>query len=115
METLLTSDLTMFTLVVGFLAPLVIAAVQKPTWNARTKTLVTALFCVVVGTGTAYFSGFFTGKSVVSIVLVVFVVSITTYQNFWKKTGVTEVIETATSPSASAPEHAEEAEETPKV
>lgn len=97
MEDLLTSDLAMFTLIVGFFAPLVIAAVQNPAWSTRTKTLVTIVFCVFVGAATAYFSGFFSGKSAVSAILIVFVVSITTYQNFWQKMGVTQVIERETT------------------
>jgi len=94
-------NLTMWTLIVGFLLPNVIALVQRPTFGKRTRTAITGVFCAVAGVGTAYLTGDFNGKDIVSSVLIVGVSTITFYKGFWKSAGVAPAIEEKTSPHQS--------------
>lgn len=96
------TDTAAWALIVGFLSPLVIAAVQQPTWSNRIRALVTFLYSVIVGVITAWLNGTLDGRAVVSAVLLIFVMAISTYRGLWKETGVTGVIEAATSPGRHA-------------
>lgn len=92
-------NLTMWTLIVGFILPNVIAVVQRPSFSKRVRTVVTALFCAAGGAGTAYFNGEFNAKDIVTSMLIVGVATITFYQGFWKPSGVSPAIEDKTSGS----------------
>lgn len=92
------SDLAMWSLLVGFIAPLLIAVLQQPQWTRATRALVTFVFCIVVGLGTAYFNGDFNGRSIVSSVLIVLVTAISTHSALFKNIGLTDSIEKKTSP-----------------
>lgn len=94
-------DLTMWSLLVGFVSPPLISMVQQPAWSRRLRALVTLAFSTVVGGGTAYFNGAMTGKGLVSAILVVLVTALTTYKGLWKPSGVSPAVETATSPQIS--------------
>lgn len=91
-------DLALWSVIVGFLSPLVIATVQQPQWTSRARALVTFAYSLVAGGLTAYFGGDLNGKSVVTCVLVVLVAAITTYKGLWQPMGTTDAIENATSP-----------------
>lgn len=94
------SNLEMWALIVGFFSPPVIALIQQPKWGERLRAVVTFLFAILVGGGTAYFNGElgFEGGTVKAILLVL-VMAIGTYKGFWKPTRVAPTIETATSSS----------------
>lgn len=94
------SDAQMWSLIVGFGLPLLVAMIQQPKWSNPVRVTVTVLSSIVAGGGTAYFAGEFTGRSVLSCALVVCVAAIATYQNLWKPTRVAPAIEAATSPGA---------------
>jgi hypothetical protein len=91
------SDAQMWALIVGFVAPLLIAVLQRPTWPDWLRSLVTVCFCAIAGTGTVYFTGNLTGRSILSATLLVFVTSIAAYKGLWKPTSVAPRIEAKTS------------------
>lgn len=90
------TDLIMWSGLVGFGLPLVIAVIVQSRWSDNVKAVVAFLACCLAGAGTAYFSGHFVGRSIVSSILVVATVGMALYQGFWKPTGVTAAIRAAT-------------------
>ena len=92
-------NLTMWTLIVGFLLPNVVALVEQPSWSKPARTAVSAVVSVLGGAGTAYFAGDFVAKDVITSILIVGVASITFYKGFWKPAGIAPVIEQKTSAS----------------
>lgn len=102
METV--NDLAMWNLIVGFLsATFVLPVIQQPAWSAKTRAVVTFLYSVVVGLGTAYFTGAFARlddvHAGVTSVLLTLIAAIATYKGFAQPTGVAPAIEQATSPA----------------
>lgn len=94
------NDLQMWSLVVGTLAPTLIAVLQQPWWPKWARTLVTALFCLVAGGVTAWLNGELSGRGAVTAVLLVLVAALATYRSLWKPSGITNVIEIATTPDS---------------
>jgi len=91
-------DLTMWSLLVGFLSPLLISVVQQPKWTQQTRAFVTFVSSLILGAGTAYFQGDLDdAQSTVSAILIVLVSGMTTYRNLWKTTGIAPKIEAKTS------------------
>lgn len=91
-------NLAMWSLIVGFLSPLVISVLQQPRWTEGLRALVAFVFSLVVAVPTAYFAGDLEGKDYITAALLILVTAISTYRNFWKNTGVAPSIEAATSP-----------------
>ena len=87
----------MWSLVVGFFLPPVLAVVQQSKWPDQLRALVAFAACAVAGVGIAYFQGDLTGKRFVEAGLVVLVTAVATYRNFWKPVGVSSAIETRTN------------------
>lgn len=99
------SDLQMWTLVVGFIsATFVLPIIQQPRWSAGTRSIVTFIYCIIVGLVTAYLTGAFDGvrdiKAGVSAVLFTFISAIAGYKGFAKPMGIAPAIEDATSPGS---------------
>ncbi len=102
------SDLAMWNLIVGALsATLVLPVIQQPGWSPRLRAAVTLIYSIVVGVGTAYFTGAFEhladARAGVSSVLFTLVAAITTYKGFAQPTGIAPAIEAATSPGRAGP------------
>ncbi len=97
METL--TDAAMWAVIVGFISPLVIAVFQQPTWTKGKRAIATFVWSLIVGSGTAFFAGAFSGMGVVSCILLVLVTSISTYKGLWGETGATKWVEEKTSPT----------------
>jgi hypothetical protein len=98
-----TGDLAMWNLIIGFLsATFVLPVIQQPTWSARTRAGVTFLYSIVVGLGTAFFTGAFDHladvRAGVTSVLLTLVAAISSYKGFAQPVGVAPAIEAATSP-----------------
>ena len=94
------SDLAMWTALVAFIMPVLVAVVQKPKWKQQTRALVTAGVSIVVGGGTVYFtkpSLFDDGTAMTTVILTVLVGSTAAYNTFWKPLGIRK-LEDATSP-----------------
>ncbi|MEU1293071.1 hypothetical protein ABZ439_11655 [Streptomyces sp. NPDC005840] len=81
----------------GFVLPPVIAIVNQPRWSGPVKALFMLAVATVVGLGTAYFNGDFTGKPIVTCMLVAAVVIGTAYHTVWRPSGIAPGIEAATS------------------
>lgn len=96
-------NLAMWNLIVGFLsATFVLPVIQQPRWSSRKRATVTFIYSIVVGLGTAYFTGAFAHLSDVSAgvtsVLLTMVAAVASYKGFAQPTGVAPAIEAATSP-----------------
>lgn len=92
------TDSQMWSLIVGFLAPLLVAVVERPGWPKWLRTVVAAGFSIAAGTGTVWLTGNLDGRSVVTSILLVAVTSMAAYKGLWKPASVTLRIEAATSP-----------------
>jgi hypothetical protein len=90
------SNLQMWSLIVGFLTPPVLAIIQQGGWSKRVRAVVAFAAAMVAGAGTAYFQGDLTGRRFVEAALVVLVATIAAYQGFWKPTDVAPTIEKMT-------------------
>lgn len=98
------SDLQMWELIVGFLsATFVLPVIQQPHWTDKRRSLVTFAYSIVVGLGTAYLTGAFSGvrdiRTGVSAVLLMLVTAVASYKGFAKPTNIAPAIEDATSSS----------------
>ncbi|HEY6008455.1 MAG TPA: hypothetical protein VIU40_09055 [Geobacteraceae bacterium] len=91
------TDQEMWALIVGALAPLVIAIIQQPKWAETKRVAVTVGFCIAAGAGTSYFAGNFSGRSLISDILMVLVAALATYRGVWRPSGIAPRIEVATS------------------
>ncbi len=87
----------MWSLIVGFLLPPVLAILMQSKWPTQFQAIVAFVACAVAGAGTAYFQGDLTGRRFLEAGLVVLVASIATYHGFWKPTKVAPAIESRTS------------------
>lgn len=99
------SDLSMWNLIIGFLsATFILPVIQQPTWSVKARAAVTFGYSVVVGLGTAYFTGAFAHladvHAGVSSVLLTLIAAISSYKGFAQPTGVAKAIEFATSPDS---------------
>lgn len=99
------SNLAMWSLILGFVSPPVLAFIQQPGWSERTRSFVAFLFSALVALGTLYFDDTLGFKAAldldnyVTALLLTFVTTISTYRNFWKPNGAAPAIEAATSPT----------------
>lgn len=97
-------DLAMWNLIVGFVsATFVLPVIQQPAWTTSRRAVVTFVYSIVVGLGTAYFTGAFASindvRAGVTSVLLTLVAAIASYKGFAQPTGVASAIESVTSPS----------------
>ena len=92
-EILKMTDQKMWTIVVSFFLPWIIAVVVKQGWTAVVKGWISFGMCLAVALGDAFFSGALTGRGIVSSLLLVVVVCVTSYKGLWKPTGIAEAIE----------------------
>lgn len=79
------TDAALLSVIIGFLAPLVLNLIVSATWPAWAKSLAAFAFAAVAGVLTALVTGALDGLSIVSTILLILVISITAYQNFWKQ------------------------------
>lgn len=79
------TDAALLSVIIGFLAPLVLNFIVSATWPAWAKSLAAFAFSAVAGVLTAIVTGALDGLSIVSTILLILVISITAYQNFWKQ------------------------------
>jgi hypothetical protein len=98
------SDLAMWNLIVGFIsATFVLPVIQQPRWSSATRAGVTFIYSVIVGLGTAFFTGAFDHvhdvRAGITSVLLTLVAAVASYKGFSQPTGVAPAIEEATSPT----------------
>lgn len=87
----------MWSLIVGFFLPIVIAFLVQTGWSQRLQAVIAFVASAVAAAGTAYLQGDLTGERFVEAALVILVTAIATYKGFWKPTGVAPGIETKTN------------------
>lgn len=80
-----TLDAATFAAILGIVMPPLIAFIEKPDWSKFKRTLPTALLSLLVGFGTAYFSGQLNPGDIASSIAVTFMAAVTAYHLFWKK------------------------------
>lgn len=102
------SDLMMWNLIIGFLsATFILPIIQQPTWSDAKRAVTTFAYSVIVGLGTAFFTGAFSHlddvRAGITSVLATLVAAIASYRGFAKPVGVAPAIESATSPHPAGP------------
>jgi hypothetical protein len=91
------SDAQLWSLVVGFLLPNLIAVAQRPWFPTQMRVVVAIAFSAISGAGTAYFVGNLDGRTFVSCTLVILVTAISTYQMVWRQLKIAPRIEAWTT------------------
>lgn len=93
------SDLAMWTLIVGFLVPIVTAVVIRAGWSSGLRSFANFVIAAIASLGTVYFKGDLdtsNRSTIISSFLLVFVTSIAAYHGFWGQNGVAPSVEAAT-------------------
>jgi hypothetical protein len=92
----------MWELIVGFLsATFVLPVIQQPRWTSKVRAGATFVYSVLVGSGTAYLTGAFSGvhdvRQGIAAVLLMLIAAISTYKGFAQPFGIAPALERATS------------------
>lgn len=96
---LLTDNPTLLGLILAMFTPLATAVVQQPTWSSRARSVVGAIASLIIGFLTVAASGDLGDATTLLTTLgVVLTAAEAAYQKVWQPTGVTQLIEFATSP-----------------
>jgi ABC-type xylose transport system permease subunit len=90
------SDLDLWSGLVGFLMPALIAALVQSHWSSQVKGAATVGVCIVGGGVTAWLTGYLHGITVIRAILVVLGAALVFYQIFWKPSKIAPSIEKAT-------------------
>lgn len=99
------NTLQVWSLVLGFLVPPILAVIQQPKWSQQVRSLVTFGFALLVGFGNVWLNGDLSkAADWTSAILIVLISAISTYKGFWKPSGIAPAIETKTS-TTQAPGH----------
>jgi hypothetical protein len=91
------TNLQMWDLIVGFLAPLLVSVIIQSHWDARAQTACAALVSIALAAVTVYLQGSFSPQDFISSALIIGVTAINVYHHFWSNTGVTQNLEVATN------------------
>jgi VIT1/CCC1 family predicted Fe2+/Mn2+ transporter len=88
---------------VGIVMPLVVSVVNQAHWKPQAKALVALLVSVLASFVTSWIAGDLNGKSFATSFLIVLGTTLTTYRVFWKPSGISDSVETATTIKKSTP------------
>lgn len=78
-------DAAMYAAILGIIMPPVVAFMEKPDWPKLKRMLPPALLSLLVGFGTAYFSGQLNTGDIISSIAVTFMAAVSAYHLFWKE------------------------------
>jgi hypothetical protein len=95
-----TNNLTtqdMWTILVGFLMPLLVALVNQSHWSKPLRAIVSFAICIVVAIADVLIQGNWNGHALTRTLVLVAFVAYTSYQLFWKPSAIAPAIEAATS------------------
>ena len=93
----MTDPLVLWSGVVGFVLPPVLAVVMQARWRPEVKGLVAFAACLAAAAGTVWLRGDpGRGEDLTGSALLVFAGAIATYRLYWKPTGIAPAIERAT-------------------
>lgn len=90
------SNLQLWSLIVAFFVPPVVAVINRAAWPKHVKAIVFFLVSVLAAGGTAFFQGDLTGKRWLEAALVIVAAAAAYYHGLWKPTDVAPKIEEAT-------------------
>jgi hypothetical protein len=96
----LDQNFLMWTLIVGFFVPILIAFIQQEHWNSRLRAAVMFVVCIIVALGTCYFQGKLhldDTASIITSILLIVVTAIASYKGLWQPSNVAPQIEHLTS------------------
>jgi cell division protein FtsW (lipid II flippase) len=94
------SNTQMWSLIVGFLLPLIIAVIQQATWSDGLRAIVAFVACLVAAIGQVLIElSSWDWRVWIQSVLLIFVTAIATYKRFWVPVGIAPAIEVRTSPT----------------
>jgi hypothetical protein len=85
-----------WTVVVGVLMPLLIAAINRTAWSSGQKSVGALVICIAAAAGELTVKGQFDVKHLGANALAVFFMTVTTYYGFWKPTGIAPALEQKT-------------------
>lgn len=91
------SDLEMWSAVVAFFLPLVIAVAQQPRFSGALRVVIMVVFCAAAAAVTAALQGDLTADRWFHSLLVVVVATIAFYRGVWRPAGTAAHVEYATS------------------
>lgn len=91
------SNLEMWSLVVGFLLPILIAVIQQEAWPSWLRSVTMFVICLIAAAGTVYFQGRFDLQDYVTSALLIVVTAIGTYKGIWQPTGIAPALEHVTT------------------
>ena len=91
------TNLAMWSLVAGFLVPLVVGLLKQTKWGESAKSFLAFGVALLVGAGTVYFEQpDWDWRDWVSSTLIVLVTAISSYHGFWKPTGIEPTVSSVT-------------------
>lgn len=91
------TDLQMWSFLVGFFMPMLVAVFQQPKWKNWVRSLFTVGSCIIAGGVTMFLEhGFHADEHLVTNILQVLVMAQASYLAFWKPTKIADKIESAT-------------------
>ena len=97
-------NLEMWSALVGWFLPMLIAVIQQPRWSNTVRSVVTVIVCVITGFVTTWLTvDFDFSKDLVASILTVLIAAQASYLAFFKPTKVAPAIERATSGGDSGP------------
>lgn len=85
-----------FAVIIGFLAPPVIAAINREKWSSEVKGVVAFLLCLVAAAATAWYEASLDTHNLRKTIPLVFGAAIMSYHQFWRPTGIAPSIEKKT-------------------
>lgn len=89
-------NLTLFAAVIGWFMPVLMAAINRRTWNSEQKGIAAFIISIVAAVGATYVAGQFDRSDMVRTTLVILAVSQIAYQTYWRPTHLAERVEEAT-------------------
>lgn len=87
----------LFSVLVGFFLPMVVAVINQPHWSDQVRGLMAMVSSIVAGAGTAYFSGHWDSTDILRSIMIVLIISQVAYTTFFKGSEITKSIENKTS------------------
>lgn len=92
----LPSSVDQYTVVLGVLLPLAIAAVNRTAWVSSLKSVSALVICLVAAGLELGVKGQFSLTTLPANLLTIFFLVVTSYQGLWKPTGIAEAVEKKT-------------------
>lgn len=100
-----TNNLTtqdMWTILVGFLMPILVALVNQTHWSKPLRAVVSFAICIVVAIADVLIQGSWNGHDLTRTLVLIAFVAYTSYQLFWRPSNIAPAIEAATSSGSRA-------------